>query len=145
MYLWSQYMIPALFLVILTFIGIGIPFVFGGAYDFDVTTQVGNTSFSYAGENNRPGVGGLQFPNGVWLDNNRNLVFCESSGNRIRQIVNSKRASVILGKTVSYRILLTIGGNGTAGFNGNGRVAVSTLFKQPQSIWGDSIGSFFYS
>jgi hypothetical protein len=95
-----------------------------------ITTVAGNGTCGFTGD----GVAsenGVAYPQGLDVDANDNL-FISDYYNRIRWVSPSG-------------IMTTIGGNGTAGYNGDGGIATSAEFNSPAGIVLDSSGDILIS
>jgi sugar lactone lactonase YvrE len=72
----------------------------------------------------------LNIPYGVALDSKGNLYIGDSSSNRVRMVDTSG-------------IIHTIAGNGTCGFSGDGRPAVSAMLCSPSGVAVDASGNLY--
>ncbi|HET9307070.1 MAG TPA: choice-of-anchor D domain-containing protein [Candidatus Sulfotelmatobacter sp.] len=93
-----------------------------------ISTVAGNGACAFSGD----GIAienSLCYPSGVWADVNGNLFIADSSNQRLRWVS-------------AGGIMTTFGGNGTAGYNGDGSQATNANLYQPTGIWEDSLGNF---
>ena len=96
-----------------------------------ITTIAGNDSYGDAGDGG-PAVNALlRFPYGLCIDGGGNLYISEYSGHFIRKI------------SAATGIITTIGGNGTAGYSGDGGPATSAQLNTPQGICVDANGNVY--
>jgi len=98
-----------------------------------ITTVAGNGVNAEAGDGGPAIEAALQFPEAVALDSAGNLYIPDSSGNKIRKVSSSNG-------TIS-----TIAGTGTAGFSGDGDLAVSAKINGPVGIAVDAAGNVYFA
>lgn len=75
----------------------------------------------------------LNVPIGVVLDHAGNIYICEVGNNRIRKV------------TAATGVISTIAGNGSQGYNGDGRPASSASLNEPQNVAVDKDGNVYIS
>jgi len=95
-----------------------------------ITTVAGNGMASYSGDGGAATLAGLNFPAGVTVDKMNNLYIADANNNCVR-IVNEKG------------IISTIAGNGSAGYSGDGGLAVTASLYNPTSIAIDTSANLF--
>jgi len=96
-----------------------------------ITTVAGNGLLGYSGDNNLADSAELNYPYGVVLDKFNNIYIIDNVDNVIRQV---QRWS---------GIITTIAGNGTAGFSGDGSLAVEAQLNLPSGAAFDAQGNLF--
>ena len=84
----------------------------------------------YSGDNGLADSAMLQYPSGVSLDNAGNIYIADTWNNVIRK-VNSGDS------------IFTISGSATAGYNGDGGLAVNALLNHPYNVFADATGNVF--
>jgi trimeric autotransporter adhesin len=95
--------------------------------DGTITTVAGNGSYGYSGDYGPATGAQLFYPHGVALDPYGNLYIADTENDRVREVVNG--------------VILTIAGNGTEGYSGDGGPPASAQFRAPEAIAVD--GSLF--
>src|SRR5204863_8954998 len=95
---------------------------------YTITTLAGNGT---AGFLDGSDLSSAQFdsPNGIAVDSKGAIYIADTAGQRIRLISSGS--------------ISTIGGNGTAGYNGSGAAATSALINSPSGIAVDSSGAVY--
>src|SRR5262249_23179376 len=99
----------------------------------NIITVAGTGNTSYNGDNIPATAANLGRPNGGAVDANGNLYIADTYNNRIREVVKSTG------------MIITIAGNGTSGFSGDGGPATSAKFNYAFGIAVDSSGNVFFS
>ncbi len=93
-----------------------------------ITTVAGNGACTFSGD----GIAienSLCQPDTLWADVNGNLFIADQYNQRLRWVSTAG-------------LMTTFGGNGSAGFNGDGGPATNAEFYYPAGIWEDSSGNF---
>ncbi|MEA2415446.1 MAG: trimeric autotransporter adhesin, partial [Thermoanaerobaculia bacterium] len=70
-------------------------------------------------------------PNGIALDSAGNLYISEANGNRVRKV------------SAATKTIVTIAGNGTAGFLGDGGAATAAQLNGPYGLRVDAAGTIY--
>jgi len=96
-----------------------------------VYTVAGNGTAGYSGDGDTATHAMLNSPDGLAVDNYGNLFIADGGNNCIR-MVNSVTGTII-----------TVAGNGTAGFSGDGGSAVSAQLYNPEGIAFDASGNLY--
>ncbi len=96
-----------------------------------IITVAGNGSSGYSGDNGPATSAMLSNPYGVAVDSSGNLFIADAFNNRIREVV------------ASTGNIITIAGNGTGGFSGDGGSATSAAINFPEGVAVDSSGNVF--
>jgi len=96
-----------------------------------ITTVAGNGTQSYSGDDGAAISSELDFPYGVVLDSSGNLYFTDWGNNRIREV------------NATTGIIITVAGNGTYDYGGDGGAATSAELKLPAGIALDSAGYLY--
>jgi sugar lactone lactonase YvrE len=84
---------------------------------------------NYSGDNGPATSAGLNGPSGVAADAAGNLYIADTSNNRIRKISNG--------------VIVTVGGDGTAGFSGDNSSATSAKLNNPSGVAVDAAGNLY--
>jgi len=95
-----------------------------------ITTFAGNGTHGYSGDGGPATSAELHIPSGMAVDSSGNLFIADQGNNRIRE--------VFLNGTI-----VTIAGNGTAGYSGNGGPATSAKLNSPTGVAIDSSGNIY--
>lgn len=96
-----------------------------------ITTSAGNGSAGGTGDGGPAASALLNSPAAVATDVTGNVYIADNGNNVIRKIA------------VSGKGITTIAGNGTAGFSGDGGLATSAKFSNPQGLAADSAGNLY--
>jgi sugar lactone lactonase YvrE len=94
-----------------------------------ITTVAGVGTAGFSGDNGAATSAQLNYPYGVAVDSSGNLYIADYGNNRIRKVSNG--------------VITTVAGTGTAGFAGDGGLAVSAQVNQPISVAVDSSGRLY--
>ena len=97
-----------------------------------ITTLAGTGIAGFSGDSGRAKLAKINFPAGIVVDPQRNVVFCDSANNRIRKIDNTG-------------VITTIAGTGVAGFSGDHGPATAAMINQPYGLALDSQGNLFFA
>jgi uncharacterized protein (TIGR03437 family) len=95
-----------------------------------ITTIAGDGTAGYAGDNAAATKAELNDPTGMALDSAGNLYIADALNNVIRMVSTSG-------------IISTFAGNNTAGFDGDGGLAVDAEISNPTAVAADSFGNLF--
>ena len=96
-----------------------------------ITTYAGNGTPTYAGDGGPATSASFNDPIGIAIDAAGNIYVADLNNNRIRKI----------NKTTG--IISTVAGNGTAGFSGDGGLAVSASLNNPSGVCVDNAGNIY--
>jgi hypothetical protein len=96
-----------------------------------IATIAGNGTAGYAGDGGAATSAELYFPYGVALDNYDNFYIGDESNSRVRKV------------TASTGIIVTVAGDATAGYSGDGGVATSAELHYPAGVAVDSSGNIY--
>ena len=94
-----------------------------------ITTVAGSGNCCYSGDGAAATSAGMNYPTAVALDAAGNLYIADTNDNRIRE--------------VSGGIMMTIAGNGTYGYSGDGSTATNAMLGAPQGVAVDSAGNVY--
>ncbi|MGN6566942.1 MAG: T9SS type A sorting domain-containing protein [Flavipsychrobacter sp.] len=96
-----------------------------------ITTIAGNGSSGYTGDGGPATSAKLLAPSGVAVDAAGNLYIADEGNNRIRKV------------TASTGIITTVAGKGSAGYSGDGSLAINAEFNGPQDIFIDAANNLY--
>jgi hypothetical protein len=96
-----------------------------------IITIAGNGMTSDSGDGGPATSAGIAGPWGVAVDGSGNVFIADYSGQRVREVVKSTG------------IIITVAGNGTAGYTGDGGPATSAELYAPYGVAVDSNGNLF--
>jgi sugar lactone lactonase YvrE len=96
-----------------------------------IITFAGNGKRGYGGDQGPAAAAQLNHPLGVALDSAGNLFIADSGNNRIREVIKAS------GK------IITVAGNGTSGYSGDGKSATKAQLGSPEGVAVDSSGNLF--
>jgi uncharacterized protein (TIGR03437 family) len=112
----------------------------------DIQTVVGTGQFDFNGDGLPALETNLNAPTGIAVDADRNLYFAESGGHRIRMTplapvgaLGGQTKQLVAGNVV------TIAGNGQAGFGGDRGLSTDANINNPQGLALDSKGRLYFS
>lgn len=97
-----------------------------------ITTIVGNGTGGYGGDGAAATLAEINFPQGVAIDSLGNIYIADSFNNRIRKVNSSGT-------------IITIAGNGTAGFSGDNGLATSAELNNPVGMCTGLNGYIYFS
>jgi len=97
----------------------------------DIITVAGNGKAGYSGDNKPATDAELSAPDGVAFDSAGNLFITDEGNNVIREVVQANRT------------IVTVAGNGTAGYGGDNRPATDAELNSPRGLAVDSAGDVF--
>ncbi len=95
-----------------------------------ITTIAGTGSKGYSGDGSQATSATICSPAGIAIDSSGNVYFNDYCNHRVRKI------------TTSTGIITTYAGTGTASYSGDGGVASSATFTQPNGLCIDTSGTF---
>ena len=95
-----------------------------------ISTVAGNGTAGFSGDGGLAVNTQVSGPYGVTLDAGGNLYFADYSNNRVRQVTPAG-------------IILTVAGNGTAGFSGDGGLAINAQVTGPTGLAMDVAGNLY--
>ena len=96
-----------------------------------ITTVAGGGAYNgFGGDGGPATAASLGFPNGVAVDAFGNLFIADTSNSRIR-------------KVSAGGIITTVAGTGTAGFSGDGGLAMAAQMSSPAGVLVDAAGNLF--
>ena len=99
----------------------------------DIVTVAGNGKAGYSGDNGPATDAELNGPNSVAVDSAGDLFISDANNNRIREVV----------KATGH--IITVAGDGTAGYTGNGGPATDAEINSPRGLAVDSAGDVFFA
>ena len=97
----------------------------------DIITVAGNGTAGYSGDNGPATAAELNHPVGVAVDSAGDLFFADNDNNVIREVVKATGD------------IITVAGNGTAGYSGDNGPATAAELNVPDSVAIDSAGDLF--
>ena len=97
----------------------------------DIITVAGNGTAGYSGDNGSATDAELDFPVGVAVDSAGDLFIADSRNNVIREVVKATGD------------IITVAGNGIAGYSGDGGPATDAELDGPNTVAVDSAGDLF--
>ena len=97
----------------------------------DIITVAGNGTAGYSGDNGPATAAELNGPNGVAVDSAGDLFIADTANNVIREVVKATGD------------IITVAGNGTAGYSGDNGPATAAELDSPRGIAVDSAGDLF--
>ena len=98
-----------------------------------IVTAVGTGKAGYSGDNAPATTANLNHPWGVAVDSAGDLFFCDVDNNVVREVVKSTGN------------IITVAGDGKAGYSGDQGPATSAELDSPNSVAVDSAGDLFIS
>ena len=96
-----------------------------------ITTIAGNGNTIYSGDGGAATNASLYYPRDVILDQSGGLFIADSSNSRIREV------------NLSSGIIVTVAGNGTAGYGGDNGPATAAQLNHPNAVAVDATGNLF--
>jgi sugar lactone lactonase YvrE len=99
----------------------------------DIITVAGNGTAGYSGDNGPATAAEIDGPNSVAVDSAGNLFISDEGNNRIREVVKATGD------------IITVAGDSTAGYSGDGGPATAAVIDDPRGISGDSAGDVFFA
>ncbi len=107
----------------------------------DITTVAGDGTFGYSGNDGPATKAELNDPTGTALDSAGNIFIADSDNNVVREVVESSTTASAL--HVSVGDIITVAGNGTSGYKGDGGLATKAELDDPTGVALDSAGDIF--
>jgi sugar lactone lactonase YvrE len=95
-----------------------------------ITTVAGNGSAGYSGDGGPATNASMNTPNGIAIDASGNLFISDGYNNRIRKVDQNG-------------IITTVAGNGTAGYSGDGGLAINARLYNTVGLAVDASGNLF--
>jgi trimeric autotransporter adhesin len=105
----------------------------------DIYTVAGNGIRGFGGDGGPASGAALFQPRGVVVDRSANLVIVDSGNQRVRVVATSN--GTFYGQTMTTGNIYTVAGNGTAGYLGEGKPALSAELFYPRGIAVDGAGN----
>lgn len=96
-----------------------------------IATIVGDGTAGYFGDGGPPLSAKLNSPSGVAVDASGNIYIADKTNQRIRKI------------TASTGLISTVVGNGTAGYSGDGGLAITAKLNNPSGVAVDTSGNIY--
>ncbi|MGZ3749759.1 MAG: NHL domain-containing protein [Mucilaginibacter sp.] len=97
-----------------------------------IQTIAGSGSYGYSGDGGPAIAAEFSFPIGIDLDAAGNIYIADLYNNRIRKIM------------AATNIIITVAGNGTIGYSGDGGLATSAQIYYPEDVLLDKLGNFYF-
>ncbi|HLG98216.1 MAG TPA: hypothetical protein VKX49_18005 [Bryobacteraceae bacterium] len=85
----------------------------------------------------------LQDPFGIALDKQGNLYIADTLNSRIRVVNRTASTITVAGVSIPPGNMMTVAGNGTAGFSGDGQAAVNAELNNPFGVAVDTQGNIY--
>ena len=104
---------------------------FGSSVTGTIVTFAGNGTAGYKGNNGPATAAELNNPSGMSFDSAGDLIFTDYANNVVREVVQATGD------------IITVAGNGTAGYTGNGGLATTAELHGPDGVAVDSAGDLF--
>jgi sugar lactone lactonase YvrE len=98
----------------------------------NITTVAGNGTGGYAGDGGAATSAELNAPDGVAVDGAGNIYIADLINMRIRKVDTSGT-------------IMTVAGNGTEGYTGNGGAAIGAELNYPDGVTVDNIGNIYFA
>jgi hypothetical protein len=105
----------------------------------DIYTVAGTGTAGYSGDSGAATAAEINYPAGVSVDGSGNLVFADSSNNRVRVVAAT--TGTYYGVSMTGGDIYTVAGTGTAGYSGNAGAATSAKLSDPYDVAIDSHGN----
>ena len=99
----------------------------------DIITVAGNGTAGYSGDNGPATAAELNGPDGVAVDSAGDLFISDMNNNVIREVVKATGD------------IITVAGNGNAGYSGDGGPATAAELDSPRGLAVDSAGDLFFA
>jgi trimeric autotransporter adhesin len=97
----------------------------------NITTIAGTGASGYTGDGGAATNAALSYPNGISVDGSGNIYFADNGNNVIREVI------------ASSGIIVTIAGNGSGGYAGDGAAATAASLYGPVSLALDAAGNLY--
>jgi hypothetical protein len=113
----------------------------------NIITIAGNGTEGYSGDNGPATDAELNAPYGVAVDSAGDLFIADTYNNVIREVVKATGV-MISNKMIPFVVkppgaIITVAGNGTTGYSGDGRPATAAELNGPSGFTVDSAGNLF--
>jgi sugar lactone lactonase YvrE len=108
-----------------------------------IATVAGNGQAGSSGDGGPATNAEFYSPRGVALDSSGNLYIADFSANRVRAVNRQSSAITIAGITIQPGTIATVAGNGTAGYSGDGGLAVQAEINGPSNLAIDSASNLY--
>jgi len=95
-----------------------------------ITTVVGTGAAGFSGDGGTATTAQLNNPSGIAIDVAGNLYIADTNNNRIREVLSSGT-------------IVTLAGNGTKGYSGDGGSATDAQLASPNSVAVDAVGNLY--
>lgn len=95
-----------------------------------ITTVAGSATAGFGGDGSSATAAKLNSPTEIAVDGSGNLYIADSQNNRIRKVLTTG-------------VISTVAGNGTAGFGGDGSVALTASLNNPFGVTIDGSGNLY--
>jgi hypothetical protein len=105
----------------------------------DIYTVAGNGMFGFAGDGGPATSAEMREPTGVTVDGSGNLLISDYLNQRIRLVAIA--SGTYYGTAAAGADIVTVAGNGVAGFLGDSHRATSAELKSPQATGVDGSGN----
>jgi hypothetical protein len=105
----------------------------------DIYTVAGNGTFGFAGDAGPATAAEMRDPTGVTVDGSGNLLISDSLNQRVRLVAVT--SGTYYGTAVTGGDIVTVAGNGVAGFRGDSHQASSAELNSPQATAVDGSGN----
>ncbi len=105
----------------------------------DIYTVAGNGTYGFAGDGGPATAAEMRDPTGVTVDGSGNLLISDSLNQRVRLVAVTSGTNY--GTAVTGGDIVTVAGNGVAGFRGDSHQASSAELNSPQATAVDGSGS----
>jgi hypothetical protein len=97
-----------------------------------IRSVAGNGIAGYTGDGGPAANAELNYPNSVFVDGAGNIFIADSNNSVIREVVGGPGGNIV-----------TVAGNGTPGFSGDGGPATSAQLAFPSGVYVDAAGNIF--
>lgn len=91
----------------------------------------GTYTSGFSGDSGPATAAALSFPRGITVDSANNIYFCDTGNARVRRI------------DAITSVITTVAGNGTAGFAGDGGLAINANLSSPTGVATDIAGNLY--
>lgn len=99
--------------------------------DSTIHLVAGTYASGFSGDNGPADEAALSYPRGITVDPANNIYFCDTGNDRVRRI------------DAITSVITTVAGNGTAGFGGDGGLAVNANLSSPTGVATDVAGNLY--